>query len=185
MPIGPTRILQLWFALPERDRWTEPHFEVTPFGEVPLRIKEGARVRVYAGNSGAIRVQRREHTPVTVLDIELDAERSIDQTIPTEFNGFVYVLAGAISVAGTDLLREGQVGWLARTDGPGDSIVRMVAGRDGARVVLYAGEPQHVTMEAHGPFVGGSRADLIRMSREYVQGRFVRIAELMRTRRRR
>ena len=50
----------------------------------------------------------------------------------------------------------------------------------GACVVLYAGQRQHYPIVTHGPFVGGSRADLMRMSREFLAGRFVRMSELMR-----
>jgi quercetin 2,3-dioxygenase len=182
VPIGPTRILQLWFALPERDRWIEPHFDVIRAEDAPLRIEEGVRVRVYGGGSGEMRVTRREHTPVTLLDIELGAGRSVEQHVPAGYNGFLYVLRGSVSVGGGSELREGQVGWLDRPEGDEDTIVRIAAGDGGARVMLYAGQPQGGPLATHGPFVGGSRADLMRMSREYVDGRFVRMSELARGR---
>jgi redox-sensitive bicupin YhaK (pirin superfamily) len=46
--------------------------------------------------------------------------------------------------------------------------------------VLYAGEPQHRPIVTHGPFVGGSRADLMRMSRDFMSGKFQRMSELAR-----
>jgi redox-sensitive bicupin YhaK (pirin superfamily) len=49
-----------------------------------------------------------------------------------------------------------------------------------ARVVLYAGEPQNRPIVMHGPFVGETRADLVRVSREYIDGRFDRVSALMR-----
>src|SRR5690606_6857210 len=59
---GATRILQLWFALPEADRWVEPHFDVIRRrDEAPVRREAGATARVYSGASGDARVQRREH----------------------------------------------------------------------------------------------------------------------------
>jgi redox-sensitive bicupin YhaK (pirin superfamily) len=60
--------------------------------------------------------------------------------------------------------------------------VLRLAASDGesARVVLYAGEPQHRPIAMHGPFVGETRADLMRVSRDYMDGRFDRVSALMR-----
>jgi quercetin 2,3-dioxygenase len=44
--------------------------------------------------------------------------------------------------------------------------------------VLYAGERQGVPIVMHGPFVGETHADLIRVSQDYVQGRMPRVSEL-------
>ena len=43
----------------------------------------------------------------------------------------------------------------------------LTAGADGARVVLYAGKRQGVPIVTHGPFVGETRADLVRQSTAY------------------
>ena len=56
------------------------------------------------------------------------------------------------------------------------------AGATGARAVLYAGEPTNVPIVSHGPFVGETRADLIRISSDYLAGRFPRMSELARAR---
>ena len=44
--------------------------------------------------------------------------------------------------------------------------------------MLYAGERQNVPIVTHGPFVGETHADLVRVSQAYVQGRMPRISEL-------
>jgi redox-sensitive bicupin YhaK (pirin superfamily) len=54
----------------------------------------------------------------------------------------------------------------------------MIAGRDGSRVMLYAGERQGVPIFTHGPFVGESRADIVRVSQAYAEGRMPRVSEL-------
>jgi len=52
------------------------------------------------------------------------------------------------------------------------------AGPFGGRSVLYAGERQRVPIVMHGPFVGETRADLMRVSREYMEGRLPKVSEL-------
>ena len=97
------------------------------------------------------------------------AHAAVAHDLPASYNGFVFVIDGAVSVGAEDdatLLQAGQVGWLGR--GGGDrSLVRTVAGADGARFVLYAGEPQRDPIVAHGPFIGDSREDIARLYAEY------------------
>jgi len=94
----------------------------------------------------------------------------------------VYVLDGSVHVGAGDgtALRTGQVGWLDRPESNGPSVLRFSASDgESARVVLYAGEPQHKPIAMHGPFVGETRADLMRVSRDYMDGRFDRVSALM------
>ena len=44
--------------------------------------------------------------------------------------------------------------------------------------MLYAGERQDVPIVTHGPFVGETSSDLVRVSQAYAQGRMPRISEL-------
>ena len=177
-PQGPTRILQLWFMLPEEDRWIAPHFEVIRRAEAAVRREPGVLARVYSGSSGEARVHRREHVPITMVDLTFDAGATFAQGLPAAHNGFLYVLEGSLRAGGDGELHEGQVGWLDRSEAEGASMLRLTAGTTGARVILYAGAPQHHPIVSQGPFVGGSRADLIRMSREYLDGRYTRMSEL-------
>jgi redox-sensitive bicupin YhaK (pirin superfamily) len=44
--------------------------------------------------------------------------------------------------------------------------------------VLYAGQPQGNGIISHGPFIGDSKEDIVRLFAEYRAGRFVRMSEL-------
>jgi quercetin 2,3-dioxygenase len=70
------------------------------------------------------------------------------------------------------------VGWLDRPPGEGPSNLHLIAGESGARLILYAGEPQSTRVVMHGPFVGEARADISRLNEEYRQGRFPHMSEL-------
>ena len=183
VPQGKTRILQLWLTLPHADRWSAPRFETVARDDAPVRREPGVEVRVYSGGSGEAWASTRNYVPVTLADVSLGARALVDQDLPASYNGFVYVLEGSLS-AGTDatLLVAGQVGWLNRDGGVGASSLRLIAGDAGARVMLYAGEPTNVPIVMHGPFVGETRADLFRVSRDYVAGKFPRMSELVRAR---
>jgi redox-sensitive bicupin YhaK (pirin superfamily) len=97
--------------------------------------------------------------------------------VPDWYNGFVYLLEGSVSIGaeGTEV-SEGQVAWMA--DVAGESSLRITAGDHGARLMLYAGERQNVPIVMHGPFVAESRADLMRLSKLYFDGKMPRVSEL-------
>ena len=183
IPQGKTRILQLWLTLPHANRWSAPRFETLTRDDAPVRREPGVEARVYSGSSGDARASTHNYVPVTLADIVLNAHVSIEQDLPASYNGFVYVLDGTVRAgfAATELTAS-QVGWLNRDAGSGASTLRLVAGDAGARVVLYAGEPTNVPIHMHGPFVGETRADLIRVSSEYLAGRFPRMSELVKAR---
>jgi quercetin 2,3-dioxygenase len=181
VPLGKSRILQLWLTLPQSARWVAPSFTHIPRDAVPVRSEPGVEARVYSGSSGSTRATTHNYVPVTLVDIRLKPGARFDQEIPDSYNGFLYVLDGEVFVGGDQTrIRESQVGWVteAGAQKSGVGTLSMSAGNEGARVVLYAGERQGVPIVQRGPFVGESRADLMRLSRAYVEGKMPRISEL-------
>ncbi len=180
-PLGPTRILQLWLTLPQSARWSEPRFELIRRDAVPVVRKAGVEARVYSGTSGSLRAATHNHVPVTLIDVRLEPGAEFEQDLPNSYNGFLLVLDGSVFV-GKDGQRvgEGQVAWLDEAVGElaDDSGLRFIAGDAGARVMLYAGERQNVPIVMHGPFVGESRKDLMRLSQLYLDGKMPRMSEL-------
>jgi redox-sensitive bicupin YhaK (pirin superfamily) len=178
---GKVRLLQLWLTLPKDRRWTTPAFQDIHTDAIPVRREPGVQIRIYSGASGPLRSPARNQVPVTIAEITMDAEASVDQDIPASYNGFVFVIRGAVRIGedGT-LLKAGQVGWLDRPEGGRMSIVRAVAGEEGARVVLYTGQPQGDPIVSYGPFIGDSKEDILRLHTEYRAGRFVRMSDLAR-----
>jgi redox-sensitive bicupin YhaK (pirin superfamily) len=176
-PIGRTRILQLWMTLPSAERWSTPRLVHMARDAAPVRMAPGVSARVYSGRSGAVEASTHTHLPLTMIDIRMAAHAEFVQEVPASFNGFVYVLDGEVS-AGTKKIAAGQVGWLGEATASDATQLRLATGVTGARVALFAGERQGVPIVMHGPFVGETRADLMRVSQAYVQGKLPRVSEL-------
>jgi hypothetical protein len=176
---GKVRLLQLWLTLPKDRRWAAPGFQTINSDAVPVRREPGVQVRIYSGTSGSLRSNTRNHVPVTMVEIAVDPRTSVDQEIPTSYNGFAFMIRGSATI-GEDaaLLKTGQVGWLDRPKGDGTSVLRVVAGEEGARLVLYAGQPQGNPIVSYGPFIADSKQDIARLYTEYQAGQFVRMSEL-------
>jgi len=177
-PLGKVRILQLWVKLPSALRWVAPRFAHLPREQAPVRRDVGVEARVYSGASGRVEATSHLYLPMTMVDVRLAPNAVFTQELPPSYNGFLYPLDGDLLVDGTEprRLSVGQIGWLdpAASSAP----VRLTAGAGGARVVLYAGERQDVPIVTHGPFVGESRSDLLRLSQAYVDGHMPRVSDL-------
>jgi quercetin 2,3-dioxygenase len=176
--VGRSRVLQLWIALPARDRQASPDFQIIRRDAAPVVSAPGVVGRVYSGASGARRAATRNLVPVTLIDFTLAPGAAFQQDLPPGYNGFVYVLDGQV-VVGADRLDAGEVGWLAPSSA---SHLAMSAGGAGARLVLYAGAPLHEPLVQHGPFVAGSPAEITRYFAGFRAGQFAHMSELGRAR---
>jgi quercetin 2,3-dioxygenase len=181
---GKARILQLWVRLPRSDRSTAPTFQMIRKASAPVRTESGAVARLYSGSTGGLRSTTQNRAPVTLVDLTLDAGATFEQELPLWYNGFVYVVDGSAVVGGASLLETGQVGWLDRPSGIGAGTLTLAAGERGARIVLYAGEPQHEPLVHHGPFAAGSVAEIEEMFHRYHAGRFESMSAIARRARR-
>jgi quercetin 2,3-dioxygenase len=174
---GKMRLLQLWLTLPKKERWTEPGFQVSHSDSIPVRHESGAEIRVYSGSSGSLRSGTRNYVPVTMVEINLERGASAEQEVPASYNGFAFVVGGSVRI-GETTLTTGQVGWLDRLTANDASVVRVVAGESGARLILYAGQPQGDPIVSYGPFIGDTKQDIARLFAEYQAGQFPRLSEL-------
>jgi quercetin 2,3-dioxygenase len=127
-----------------------------------------------------------EHLPtlLTLVDLTLDANATFEQELPLSYNGFVYVVEGSAGVGDGSLLETGQVGWLDRPTGISASTLKFAGDERGARIVLYAGEPQREPLVHYGPFAAGSVAEIEEMFHRYRAGRFESMSAIARRARR-
>jgi redox-sensitive bicupin YhaK (pirin superfamily) len=181
---GKARILQLWVRLPGSDRSTAPRFQMIRKASAPVRTEPGTVARLYSGSTGNVHSTTQNHAPVTLVDLTLDANATFEQELPLSYNGFVYVVDGSAGVGGVSLLEAGQVGWLDRPSAIGTGTLKFAAGERGARIVLYAGEPQREPLVHHGPFAAGSVAEIEEMFHRYRAGRFESMSAIARRARR-
>ncbi len=176
---GRSRILQLWIALPARDRGLAPRFEIIRRDAAPVVRAPGLEGRLYSGTSGGLRAATRSRLAVTLIDVTLAPGAAFHQALPATYNGFFYVVEGTAAV-GDQRVGTGQVGWLAPS---ASTDLAISAGASGARLVLYAGEPIGEPLVQHGPFVAGSPAEIAEYHRQFRAGRFTPMSQVARSQR--
>ncbi len=174
---GRMRGLQLWLTLPRAERWTAPDHQFIRRDEALVRRAPGVEVRLYSGASGRLVSPTRNRVPVTLVDARLEPNAETIERVPAAHNGFLYVLEGEARVgADAQPLAVGQVGWLDRPSGDGETTLRIAnEGSSPLRVLFYAGARQDVPIAWYGPFIGDTRADIMRSFERYQSGTFVRI----------
>jgi redox-sensitive bicupin YhaK (pirin superfamily) len=171
------RLLQLWLALPKKDRWATPRVQELPLEHVPTLAENGVAIKLYSGSLAGITSPIQNYSPMIVADITIDAGVSTVQQIPANYNTFLYVINGNVKVGDDEqLLGHDQVGWL---DMPGDaaqSDLKLTAAENGVRFVLYAGKPTGDDIVSHGPFIADSLDDIQRLYQEYRHGKMKHIS---------
>lgn len=167
---GYTRVLQLWVALPAIERKGSPRLQVLRIDAIPVRREPGAEARLYSGSTGKLVSPTRNLVPMTVVDFILAPGASIDQMLPSSQGGLLYVVEGSVRTNGGDL-SPADVAWFSTSPG-GSRLLQLHAGRSGARVLLYAGQPLKEPILQHGPFVAGSRQELAAYFKSWSAGAF-------------
>jgi len=166
------RLFQLWLILPEAQRNMAPRVQVLRRAEMPVHAEPGVVATVYSGKSGDAAAPTLNAVPVTLIDIRLAPGTVFAAHIPASYNAFVVALEGeAAAGAAAEKLVTGTVGWTGPM-GDGNSVLQLRAGDDGARLLLYAGQPQNIAVVAKGPFIAGSVEELAGYYAAYRHGKF-------------
>ncbi|AUD00779.1 pirin family protein [Spirosoma pollinicola] len=171
------RLLQLWLNLPKKDRWATPRVQDLPLEKVPTATHQGTTIKVYSGSLAGMTSPIQNYTPLILADIHLQPGTTTVQHLPASFTTFLYVLEGSLQLGDeANELHRDQVGWLDRHAEETLSELKLTGGETGARIILYAGEPQGDAIVSHGPFIGDTQDDIRRLYQEYRQGKLHHIA---------
>jgi redox-sensitive bicupin YhaK (pirin superfamily) len=161
--------VQLWTALPDRDRHVSPHFEHHP--DLPVLSDTGVTISVLMGEIGGATSPAAVYSPLVGAEALLDPGADTRLPLQPDWEYATLVLAGAIDVDGA-ALSPGPLLYL----GSGRSELRLRAERP-ARLLLIGGEPfeEHIVMWWN--FVGGDHDDIVTARDEWMRGdsRFGRV----------
>lgn len=164
--------LQLWVNLPSTLKMTDPRYQNLRRNQMKIRHQAKAKVVVFSGASGEIKADTRNHTPVTMVEINMEPGGCLEQDLPGDYNGFIYILEGS-GIFGTNEIKgtKGQVLWLGSAKAGSDSVITLNA-EDNLRALLYAGQPIREPVVARGPFVMNSDDEIKQAYKDYNNGQF-------------
>ncbi|ACT96612.1 Pirin domain protein [Dyadobacter fermentans DSM 18053] len=178
------RLLQMWLNLPKADRWTAPRVQDLTFENAPTVENNGAKTVLYSGSFAGLRSPVQNYVPLIVADITLQPGASVSESLPASYNAFLYVINGDVRVGDeASLLETNQIGWLSRGSANEASKLHIVAGAAGARVVLYAAEPQHDEIVSYGPFISDTQEEIKALYSDFRHGKMKHVSTLPDTQR--
>jgi quercetin 2,3-dioxygenase len=160
---------QLWLNLPGRTKMCPPWYRDIRPDEIPEWRAEGVTVRVIAGRShGVAGAVQREGTEPLYLDLHLAAGASFEQALPDSHNVFAYVYRGGLSAGGTPVPIQHMAVFANHAGRDG---VSLVAGAEGARAILIAGQPLGEPIAQYGPFVMNTQQEIQQAVEDFRSGR--------------
>jgi quercetin 2,3-dioxygenase len=134
-----------WVNLARKDKQMEPSAQILQPDQIPTRHEGDAIVRTLVGEGSPVRLG----TPAVILDVELPTGGQVRTPVPSEFQGFAYLLEG-----------EGTFGANGRRAkppqlvvlGPGEEFA-VTDAVPGTRYLLMAGKPYGEVPVFNGPYV--------------------------------
>ncbi|MBV9882936.1 MAG: pirin family protein [Sphingomonadaceae bacterium] len=163
---GPLEILQLWVNLPARLKLTEPAYRGLEAADIPrVAAAEGkAVIELISGDFGGVKGPVDSIADIAMTVLRLRPGARLDLPVAPERNVFLYVVAGAPRVGGTQVAAHEQVEL-----GAGDT-VRIEADAD-ATIIFGHGVPYREPIVAHGPFVMNRPEEIVAAIEDYRAGR--------------
>lgn len=134
-----------WVNLARRDKQVEPSAQILQPDQIPNRHEGDAIVRTLVGDGSPVQLG----TPAIVLDVELPTGGQVTTPVPSEFQGFAYLLEGEGAFgANGHRARPPQLVVL----GPGEELT-VADAAPGTRYLLMAGKPYGEVPIFNGPYV--------------------------------
>jgi redox-sensitive bicupin YhaK (pirin superfamily) len=165
---GDFEMVQLWVNLPARAKMTKPAYQPLLDRDFPRLELGAAKARLVAGTLNGAKGPARTHTPITIFDLEFDADGGAEFELPRGFNSLLLTLEGEVRVGSEERgVSAGQMAVLDR-DGAGKVLLR---GAKGARMLVLSGEPIDEPVASYGPFVMNTREELMQAVADYQSGK--------------
>ncbi|MFI7006239.1 pirin family protein [Streptomyces sp. NPDC050145] len=155
--------VQLWVALPDRHRNTDPAFQ----HHAPERVRiDGADVSVFLGTLAGSTSPVRTYSPLLGAELLLDPGASVTLDVDPAFEHGLLVDEGAVTFAGTPLKRA-ELGYLE----PGAATVTLTNDTDDtARSILIGGPPFGEEIVMWWNFVGRTDEDVRQAREDWMSG---------------
>ena len=172
--------IQLWTSLPRALKMMAPRYQQISAADVPHRAKDGATVRVIAGESDGRKGPADVLMPLFLWHVALEPGAQWQGQLPAAMEAGAYVMVGNVSVDGNESpLRVGQLGIVGESaDAASRSITIRNHGDALAHIMLLGGAPVDGPLVFHGPFVMNSVEQIRTAEKAYMTGQMGALAEV-------
>ena len=153
---------QLWIALPEADKNTQPRFDHYPV--LPSWQEGGTTFTLLIGDYQAHHAPTLSFSPILGLDLHSHQDQRLRLSLNPEFEHGLFALQGQVNIAGEPLAPE-QLIYLP----PGVQSLEVELAT-GARLLLIGGEPLAQPLQIWWNFVSFDREDIRTAAEDWEHG---------------
>jgi len=175
-PEGNVFGFQLWVNLPAALKMSQPRYQEVNAETIPMVEKEGAKIRLVAGEVGGVQGSVTEIAANPVyIDVELESGSAFSYSIPRGHTAVAYVFEGQAAF-GVDDQGQGKlieaIHLVEFSDG--DRLQIQTAPDSSVRFMLIAGAPFKEPIAPYGPFVMNTPEEIQQALADLRNGTFVK-----------
>ena len=170
---GTFEMVQLWVNLPAAFKMSKPRYQGITSAEIPeVAAGTGVIARVIAGELGGTQGPAKTFTPVTLIDVRMEAGGVGTLELPAGQNIGVVLLRGSVTVNGATVMSgEPRMALMS----PGGRTVDLAASEE-SLVLVLGGTAIEEPVASYGPFVMNTQAELRQAVEDFRAGRMGRLA---------
>lgn len=162
---------QLWVNLPRKDKMMRPRYQEIPSAKIPAATTPDGlvSVRVIAGEALGTRAVIETITPIIYVHYTLKPGGRISQSVPAEYNTFVYIIDGqGLFGRESEKATNGQMVMLGSD---GDEVIIENDSVEELDLLLIGGVPLKEPIARYGPFVMNTQKEIYEAIEDYQAGR--------------
>lgn len=165
---GDFQMVQLWVNLPSKHKMTEPKYQSITRDKIATMDLGNSvgRVEIIAGNLLGMTGSAETFTDINLWNLYLNQGADTTFDIPMSHNCALLVIDGSVVVDGVNLIADQMV--LLANDG---TSVRITANQKSV-VLIMSGEPIDEPIEAYGPFLMNTQAEILDAISDFNSGKF-------------
>ncbi|BDX38681.1 pirin family protein [Tenuifilaceae bacterium CYCD] len=162
---------QLWVNLPQEYKMFPPRYRELKATNIPIVETTKSRVKVIAGRFrkkiGGI---TELYTAIDLFDVKLWPDSTFDETINADYNYYLYVYDGMISLPDFEHpIRSMEAAILDR-----GRLLQIKAGDNGANFLIFGGQPLNEPIAWRGPIVMNTEDEVNLAFDEFYNGNFIK-----------
>ncbi|MDV7339879.1 pirin family protein [Terasakiella sp. A23] len=159
---------QLWVNLPADQKMTAPRYQDLAPGDIPTSDLKGiGHLKVIAGEAFGVTGPVSEIvTKPLFIDLDMEANASVDIPIPAGQTAFLYIFEGKLHLDGETVETNRLV---ILEDG---DVLSLQTGNQNGRFILLAADPINEPVARYGPFVMNTQQELQQAFDDFRAGKF-------------
>ena len=139
---GMSNGIQLWINLAKNLKSIEPDYQQVDKENIPVKKIDGGQISIIVGDDSPVKLK----TSVRYLEVTLDKDANMIESVPNEFRGFIYLLSGELEV-NEKTFDEKQAYFF-------ENISELnINALEKSHFMLCMGRPHGEPIRQHGPFV--------------------------------